>query len=246
MDDRAVHDGTVRAFLLLAGLFASACGTSAGTTTSRNVTDTAFAAAPAGEWRTLFDGVSTTGWRGYRSQYVSDGWQVIDGALVRAADGAGDIITEETFRDFELELEWKVAPGANSGIFYRGNEAGRYVWESALEMQVLDDAAHADGRSELTSAGSLFGLYPAPRGIVRPAGEWNQARVLMRGNSGEHWLNGSRLFQFEIGSADWDARIAASKFAGMPAFARSAEGHIGLQDHGDRVEFRNIRVRALP
>lgn len=234
------------AFLLLAGLFASACGTSAGTTTSRNVTDTAVPAASAGEWRALFDGVSTAGWRGYRSDRVSAGWQVIDGALVRAADGAGDIITEETFRDFEFELEWKVAPGANSGIFYRASEAGRYVWESALEMQVLDDAGHSDGRSELTSAGSLFGLYPAPRGVVRPAGEWNQARVLMRGNHGEHWLNGTRLFEFEIGSADWDARMAASKFATMPAFARSSEGHIGLQDHGDRVEFRNIRVRVIP
>ena len=235
-----------RAFLLLAALLASACGTSAGTTTSRNVTDTAIAAASAGEWRALFNGVSTAGWRGYRSDRVGDGWQVIDGALVRVADGAGDIITEETFRDFELELEWKVAPGGNSGVFYRGNEAGRYVWESALEMQVLDDAGHSDGRAELTSAGSLFGLYPAPRGVVRPAGEWNQARVLMRGNHGEHWLNGTRLFQFEIGSTDWNARIADSKFATMPAFARSSEGHIGLQDHGDRVEFRNIRVRVIP
>jgi hypothetical protein len=197
-------------------------------------------------WRLLFDGKTTIGWRGYRTDRFPDGWQIIDGALVRVAEGAGDIITNERFRNFELALQWKVDSGGNSGIFYRGTEAGENTWNTAPEMQVLDDARHADGKSELTSAGALYGLYPAPRGIVRPAGEWNDARIVLHGNRGEHRLNGVKLFEFEIGSPDWKARVLASKFASMPGFARASEGYIGLQDHGDHVEFRNIRIRVLP
>jgi len=204
------------------------------------------AAAASPDWRSLFDGQTTAGWRGYRKTSVPEGWQVVDGALVRVAAGAGDIITEEKFRDFELALEWKVAPGGNSGIFYRATEAGDYVWQSAPEMQVLDDERHADGRSELTSAGSNFGLYAVPRGISRPAGDWNAARVLVRGNHVEHWLNGVKVVEYELGSPEWEARVRASKFGTLPLYGRATEGHIGLQDHGDRVEFRDIRVRVLP
>lgn len=203
-------------------------------------------AAAAADWRSLFDGRTTTGWRGYRKTSVPDGWQVVDGALVRVGDGAGDIITVEQFRDFELALEWKVAPGGNSGIFYRATEEGDYVWQSAPEMQVLDDERHADGRSELTSAGSNFGLHGVARGISHPAGEWNEARILVRGNHVEHWLNGVKVVEYELGSPAWEALVRDSKFARMPLYGRAAEGHIGLQDHGDRVEFRNIRVRVLP
>jgi hypothetical protein len=211
-------------------------------------------AAP-GEWISLFDGRTTNGWRGYGKQQFPSGWQVVNGALVRVTTGAGDIITNATFRNFELRLDWKLGPGGNSGIFYRGTESADPIWHTAPEMQVLDDARHPDGRSELTSAGALYALYPARRGIVRPAGEWNEVRILLDGNRGEHWLNGVKLFDFAIGSPDWSARIRASKFAGMSQFGRAAEGHIGLQDHEpaagysgpqDRVEFRNIRIRVLP
>lgn len=213
------------------------------------------AAEQAEGWRLLFDGETTSGWRRYRGEGFPDGWQVIGGSLVRVTAGAGDIITEETFRNFELRLQWKVSPGGNAGIFYRANENADLIWHAAPEMQVLDDERHPDGRSELTSAGALYALYPAQRGVVRPAGEWNEARVRLDGNRGEHWLNEVKLFDFEIGSPDWETRLAASKFAALPGFGRAAEGHIGLQDHeaapgyqgpDDRVEFRNIRIRALP
>jgi hypothetical protein len=171
---------------------------------------------------------------------------VIDGALVRAGDGAGDIITDKEYRNFDLTLEWKVAPGGNSGIFYRGTQAANDIWRTALEMQVLDDERHADGKSPLTSAGSLYALYPAPRGVVRPAGEWNAARILVDGNHVEHWLNDVKLFEFEIGSADFAQRVQNSKFSTMQQFGKANQGYIGLQDHGDRVEFRNIRIRVLP
>jgi hypothetical protein len=196
-------------------------------------------------WRLLFDGKNTAGWREFRKPSISPGWHVIDGALVRADSGAGDIVTDDQFTNFELALEWKVGEGGNSGIFYRATEQADTIWKAAPEMQVLDDARHADGKSVLTSAGSNYALYPAPRGVVHPAGQWNAARILVNGNHVEHWLNGVKLFEYELGSADWKERVRASKFSTMPLFGTAQSGHIGLQDHGDRVAFRNIKIRVL-
>lgn len=204
------------------------------------------AAERAEGWRVLFDGSSLDAWRGYRKPEFPEGWQALEGSLVLVTAGAGDIITRDQFRNFDLRLDWKVAPAGNSGIFYRATEEGNYIWQSASEMQVLDDERHADGKSQLTSAGSNFALYPAPRGASRPAGEWNAARLLVNGNHVEHWLNGVRVVDYELGSPEWVGRVTASKFASMPLYGRAAQGHIGLQDHGDRVEFRNIRIRVLP
>ncbi|HEV7366204.1 MAG TPA: DUF1080 domain-containing protein [Gemmatimonadales bacterium] len=196
-------------------------------------------------WKPLFDGKTTAGWRGYRSKTMPAGWQVIDGALTRV-DSAGDIVTHDKYANFELELNWKVAEGGNSGIFYRVSEDFDYPWRTGLEMQVLDDARHPDGRSPLTSAGSLFGIYPAPRGVVRPAGEWNAVRIVVSGHHIEHWLNGVKMVEAELGSPDWEARVKQSKFATMPGYGRNDAGHIGLQDHGNRVAYRFIRIRILP
>lgn len=197
-------------------------------------------------WRLLFDGKTMTGWRNFGKPTVSDSWRVIDGSLVRAGSGAGDIITVDKFRNFDLAIDWKVAEGGNSGIFYRVTEEADTIWKAAPEMQVLDDARHENGQDPLTSAGSNYALYPAPRGAVHPAGEWNHARILANGNHIEHWLNGRKLFEYELGSADWKARVAKAKFHEYSIFGTAAEGHIGLQDHGDHVEFRNIRIRVLP
>lgn len=198
----------------------------------------------AAGWRLLFDGRTTAGWRGYKIDSMRAGWQAVDGALTRVGPG-GDIVTRERFRDFELSLEWTVAPGGNSGIFYRASEDDDAIYWTAPEMQVLDDGAHPDAQSRLTAAGALYGLYPAPAGVVKPAGEWNQGRIVVRGNHVEHWLNGVKVVECELGSADWEARIKASKFAPHARFAKNAEGHIGLQDHGDRVAYRNIKIREL-
>ena len=202
------------------------------------------AAERAEGWRMLFDGRSTAGWRGYKEQSMPAGWQVIDGELTRVS-GGGDIITTEQFSDFELALEWKVGPAGNSGVFYRVTEEGEESYHTGIEMQVLDDAGHADGQSRLTSAGSLYVLYPVPAGVVKPAGQWNSARVVVRGNHVEHWLNGQQVVEAELWSPDWNTRLAASKFTQWPGYARATRGHIGLQDHGDRVSFRNIKVRVL-
>jgi len=176
---------------------------------------------------------------------VPAGWQVVDGALTRVGEG-GDLITRDEFGDFELALEWKVAEGGNSGIMYRVTEDAGATYETGPEMQVLDDARHKDGESRLTAAGSAYGLYPAPAGVVKPAGEWNAVRIVVRGNHVEHWLNGIKVVEYELGSPDWKAKVEASKFKQWPGYGRAASGHIALQDHGDRVAFRDIRIRTLP
>ena len=204
------------------------------------------ASAPAGgEWRTLFDGRSLEAWRGFKKDSVPAGWQVVDGALTRVGE-AGDLITRDQFGDFELTLEWKVAEGGNSGIMYRVTEAAEATYETGPEMQVLDDAHHKDGQSRLTAAGSAYGLYAAPAGVVKPAGQWNAVRIVARGNHVEHWLNGTKVVEYELGSPDWEARVRNSKFKQWPGYGRAASGHIALQDHGDRVAYRNIKVRTLP
>jgi hypothetical protein len=176
---------------------------------------------------------------------MPSGWGVREGALTRVRPAA-DIITTEKFRNFELSLEWNVSPKGNSGIFYRASEDEDAIYWTAPEMQVLDDAGHVDGQSRLTAAGADYGLYPAPAGVVKPAGEWNQVRLLVDGNHVEHWLNGVKIVEYELGSPDWEAKVKASKFASHPRYGRNAEGYIGLQEHEYRVAFRNIKIRVLP
>jgi hypothetical protein len=195
-------------------------------------------------WRLLFDGRSLDGWRGFRREELPGGWAVEEGTLVRVGPG-GDIITDEQFENFELSLEWKVGPAGNSGIFYLASEEVGRIFESAPEMQVLDDAGHADGASPLTSAGANYGLHPVPPGVVRAAGEWNEARIVVRDGHVEHWLNGERVVEYELGSEDWARRVAESKFVEWPTYGQARRGHIGLQDHGDPVWFRNIKVREF-
>lgn len=196
-------------------------------------------------WRLLFDGQTTAGWRNYGKQTISDGWKVEDGALTRTGAG-GDIITTDQFGNFELSLEWKIEPGGNSGIFYRAVEDKDEIYWNAPEVQVLDDANHPDGRSRLQSAGALYDLYEVPPGIVKPANEWNTVRLVASEAHVQHWLNGVKVVEYEIGDRDWDSRIAGSKFGPYKKFGRSPRGHIGLQDHGNIVAFRNIKIRVLP
>jgi hypothetical protein len=230
-----------RAVVLLLGL---AC-TGRADTPMQHAHNVLTPAERAQGWRLLLDGRSTAGWRGFKSDSMPQGWQIEDGALTRVA-AAGDIVTDDQFESFELSLEWRVDAGGNSGIFYRVTDAGGAVYETGPEMQVLDDERHPDGKSPLTSAGSVFGLYPAPRGVVKPAGEWNAARIVVRGMHVEHWLNGQKIAEYELGSPDWKARVAASKFKQWPGYGRAITGRIALQDHGDRVAYRDIKIRVLP
>ncbi len=194
-------------------------------------------------WRLLFDGATLQGWRGYRKDTCPDGWQVVDGALTRVK-GGGDIVTVETFDDFELSIDWRIAPRGNSGIMYRVAETEGASYMTGPEYQILDNAGHGDGRHTLTSAASCYGLYAPSKDAARPAGEWNRARIVARGNHVEHWLNGEKVVEYEIGSDDWNRRVAGSKFKAWPQFAKVRKGHLCLQDHGDRVEYKNIKIRT--
>lgn len=203
-------------------------------------------------WTDLFDGETLAGWRGFNGAPAPTSWRVTDGALHFAPTGTrGDLFAAGTYGDFELEAEWRVAPCGNSGIFYRTAEADGLdaPWRTALEYQVLDDACHPDGVYPSHRASALYDLYVPAVAAARPAGEWNRARIVVQDGRVEHWLNGERVVQAQIGSADWDARVAASKFrdaAAFPGFGTYAAGAVGLQDHGDEVWYRSVRVRPLP
>lgn len=214
-------------------------------------------------WHLLFDGRTLAGWRGVGYDTVpSSHWVVVDGAIKKIASGnvprvadgrplvGGDLMTVDSFADFELSFEWKVTPGANSGVKYNVSEAMSLAQptHSALgfEYQVLDDDRHEDAKLPSHRAGALYDLIaPGDRKQLRPVGEWNSARILVRGNHGEHWLNGVKVVEFELGSAHLDSLLAASKYKVIPGFGTKRTGHIVLQDHGDEVYFRDIKVRPL-
>src|SRR5947199_275184 len=189
----------------------------------------------------------STGRRGRNMDSMPLGWQVVD-ATLKLVKPAADIITTEKFRNFELSLEWNIAKNGNSGIFYRASEDRDYnaIYWSAPEMQVLDDAGHPDGQSRLTAAGADYGLYPSPAGVVKPAGQWNAVRLVVNGNHVEHWLNGVKVVEYELGSPEWEAKVKCRKLASHPHYGRNAEGYIGLQEHEYPVAFRNIKIRVLP
>jgi len=215
-------------------------------------------------WRLLFDGRTLSGWRGLGYDSVPTAhWKVADGAIEKIASGnvpkladgqpahGGDLMTVDSFGDFELAFEWKVAPGANSGVKYNVSEQlsmSQAPNHAALgfEYQILDDDRHEDGKLPSHRAGALYDLIaPNARKHVRPVGEWNRSRIVFRGGHGEHWLNGEKIVEFDLGTPRMDSLIAASKYRSIPGFAdrREGGGHIVLQDHGDEAYFRSIKVR---
>ena len=198
-------------------------------------------------WKLLFDGKSAEAWRGFKKKDFPDrGWSVEDGLLKVAPKGrGGDIITREQYGDFELQLEWRVAERANSGIMYRVTEEARTTYMTGPEMQILDDERHPDGDSPLTSAGALYGLYAVRRPAVRPAGEWNHVHVRLRGGHVEHWLNGTKVVDCDMSSDDYRERLSKSKFRKWKLFGLAKRGHLAIQDHGDEVWFRNLKIRPL-
>lgn len=243
------------AALLTLGVTLAGCSRSTSETTTAMTATTSLATASAGintltaaersaGWRLLFDGRTLDGWRAYGADTMPSGWQVVNGILTRVSRAA-DIITKEQFGDFELVLDWKVGRGGNSGIFYRAVEGQEWIYFGAPEYQLLDDPNHRDGQNQKTSAGAAYGIQDSPRGVVKPAGEWNTARIVARGAHVQHFLNGQKTADYMQGSAEWAAIVATTKFAAWPAYGKSMRGHIGLQEHGGTIEFRNIKIREL-
>ena len=195
-------------------------------------------------WELLFDGHSLASWRGYNRADLPSGWRAVDGALARVDQG-GDLLTREQFDDFELMFDWTVEEGGNSGVMFRVAETDGPPWHTGAEFQILHNAGHRDGLAALTSAGSNYAVHPPASAVTRPVGSWNTSRLLARGNHVEHWMNGVKLLEYEIESVDWERRVKASKFAEIGRYGREATGHIAIQDHGDPVAFRNIKIRRL-
>lgn len=204
-------------------------------------------AAGAGEeeLRSLFDGQSLAGWRGYRMEAVPPSWTLRDGELHN--DGQGpDLVTVERFRNFELHFEWKSVANGNSGVLYRVTEEHAESYRSGLEYQLLDDPSYQEKTGPAQRTASIYGLYPARDKTLHPAGEYNTGKIVVQGNRIEHWLNDEKVAEATIDSPDWKRRLAASKFHDWPGFAATAEGHIALQAHGSETFFRNLKIRILP
>jgi hypothetical protein len=192
-------------------------------------------------WKLLFDGKTTEGWRNYKKSEIGSGWKVTDGALTRTAEGAGDIITKDEYGAFELSLEYKISKGGNSGLMFHVGEEGNAPWHTGPEIQIQDNEAGRDPQK----AGWLYQLYKSDTDATKPAGEWNQLRIVISPEKCEQYMNGVKYCEYVKGSDDWNARVAKSKFAKMPQFGKLTRGHICLQDHGNEVAFRNIKIRVL-
>ncbi|MEM7167349.1 MAG: family 16 glycoside hydrolase [Planctomycetota bacterium] len=197
-------------------------------------------------WQLLFDGTQTSQWRGYKqADFPSRGWHAEDGCLKHdAGGGGGDIITRERYDNFDFQCEWRIAPAGNSGIMILVNEGDGPTYTTGPEMQVYDDY-HWQPNAK-TASGSLYDLVPCDRDVSRPAGEWNHVRIKLHNRRLEQWFNGVRVVAVELHSKRWEQLVAASKFATMPNFAKKLDGHIALQDHGDEVWYRNLKIRRLP
>ena len=200
-------------------------------------------------WKLLFDGQTTKGWRNFKKDAISDGWKVVDGALTRASGGAGDIITQEQFDSFELSIEYKISPEGNSGIMFHVTEDEDTPWKTGPELQVQDNEKGHDPQK----AGWLYQLYKPgtpwgsdkPLDATRPVGEWNHIQLLVTPQICEINVNGMRYAQFQKGSPDWNERVAKSKFNEFKNFGKPTKGFISLQDHGNPVAYRNIKIRTL-
>lgn len=200
----------------------------------------------AAGWTLLFNGTDLAGWKGYKKDAPGAAWQVQDGTIALTAGGAGDLMTAAEYGPFDLSYEWKISPGGNSGVIYliKEMEGADNTYNSGPEMQVLDNDGHADGKTPSHRAGALYDLETPPDGAVKPVGEWNLAEIKFTGAKIEHWLNGVKVSESSYGDDAWKKKVAASKFKQWPMFGTASSGHIALQDHGDQVWYRNIKIKA--
>ncbi len=207
-------------------------------------------------WQLVFNGSDLEGWRGYNKQAIPTNWSIDDNALhyqpVDTTDEArGDLLIAQEYQDFELEFDWKIGECGNSGVMFHVAETGyQYPWLTGPEYQVLDNSCHPDakvGRDRWAGANYALNIPDSTiyAEVEKPAGSWNHSRLVVNGPHVEHWLNGKKVVEYELGSDDWKQRVAASKFIDMPDYGQKSSGYIVFQDHGDPVWYRNIKVRPL-
>lgn len=204
-------------------------------------------------WKLLFNGTSTEGWHTYLQKEASPAWKVQDGALVldqeAKKNGApgGDLVTNDEYENYELTLEWKISEGGNSGIIFGVHEdpALKATYLSGPEMQVLDDAKHPDGKNPKHNSGDLYDLKKSVKDAVKPVGEWNKVKIVKKNGKLTFWLNGVKTVETTMGSEEWNTLVANSKFKNWKDFGKYSKGRIALQDHGDEVWYRNIKIHVL-
>jgi len=207
--------------------------------------------AQKGKWVSLFDGKTIDQWHIYNKEGVDPKWQVEDGAIVLTAGGAGDLVTNKAYGDFELELEWKISEGGNSGIMYHVVEDPKFKapYYTGPEVQVLDNERHPDakqGKNGNRTASSLYDMLPPTvPSAYKPAMEWNKVKIVIKDGKATHYMNGKKVVEYPTSGPVWDKMVSESKFASWEAFGKSSTGKIALQDHGNKVWFRNIRIKEL-
>ncbi|MBI1225774.1 MAG: DUF1080 domain-containing protein [Bacteroidetes bacterium] len=242
--------------LLLAAIFSLAFAFKTVSTEATNSTqnNTLTEAEKAGGWKLLFDGKTTKGWHSFNKKIAAKKWVVQDGALTLdpkapgAEEANGDLVTDGVYANYELCLEWKISDCGNSGVVYNVVEDPKYTWawQTGPEMQIIDNSCHPDAKIAKHRAGDLYDLVAVTKETVKPAGQWNEARLVNRNGKVEQWLNGAKVVEVDMTGEDWKKLIAGSKFKDMPDFGKTTSGRIMLQDHdGDRVWFRNIKLRQL-
>lgn len=199
-------------------------------------------------WTSLFNGKDLKGWHNYGKSGVKPQWVIDENAIHLTGGGGGDIVTDQEFENFELELEWKISEKGNSGLFYLVNEdTSKYkaIWHTAPEYQILDNEGHPDGKFESHRAGANYDLIIPEPGHTAPVGQYNKTRLVVNKGKVEHWLNGALVVTYTLWTPEWEEMVAKSKFNKHKGYGRAKMGRIGLQDHGDKVWFRNIRIRKL-
>ncbi|MGZ3860263.1 MAG: 3-keto-disaccharide hydrolase [Flavisolibacter sp.] len=200
-------------------------------------------------YQALFDGKTLQGWRTYRHK-ENDTWTVVDGTLYgrgKTAKGQSraDLITTGEYQNFDLSLDWKISPQGNSGILYLVTEAYPESYLSGPEYQIIDDAHFPEHLEDWQKTGANYAMDPAPEAAPHPVGEWNHTRILVNKGHVEHWLNGKKIVDYQIGSPEWKAKKAAGKWKDAEGYGQATRGHIALQDHGSEVWFKNILIREL-
>ena len=201
-------------------------------------------------WELLFDGNDMSQWRNFKEEGLNPEWVVEDGTMKLTGVGGGDILTRETFRNFDLRLEWNISEGGNSGIFILVDEEGERIYSHAPEIQILDNERHSDREIDSHRSGSLYDMVVSHPSSHKPAGEWNKVRILFVDGFLQVWQNRVQTVNITIGDSTWNTLFQNSKFgdgldSSFEGFAESTSGHIGLQDHGDPVAFRNLKIREL-
>lgn len=199
-------------------------------------------------WKLLFDGQSTNGWRPYRNA-PSDDWEVVDGMLHCRETGVthrADLITDQQYANFELQIDWKIAKAENSGIIYRCTEDNGASYESGPEYQLIDDIGYPEKLHPAQYTGSNYDMNPPLVKAVKPAGSFNHTRIVVNNAHVEHWLNGKKVVEYELWSPEWKANKEKSKWKDLATYGAAHQGHIALQDHGGGVWFKNIKIRILP